>query len=78
MRTEGKKTEGMRMKVLIEVEYELTELEERVAREMGWEVFEGKLTEDIDESRVEVAGFLGVEADDIKTFDVSIDGWEAD
>jgi len=66
----------MRVKVLIEVEYELTELEERVAREMGRGVFEGKINEQTEETREEVAGFLGVEADDIKTFDVSIDGWE--
>lgn len=76
MRTEGKKTEGMRVKVLIEVEYELTELEERVAREMGREVFEGKINEQTEESREEVAERLSVEVDEIKTYEVTIDGWE--
>ena len=66
----------MRMKVLIEVECELTELEERVAREMGREVFEGKINEQTEESREEVAEMLSVEVDEIKTYEVTIDGWE--
>jgi len=66
----------MRMKVMIEVEYELTELEERVAREMGREVFEGKINEQTEESREEVAERLSVEVDEIKTYEVTIDGWE--